>query len=256
MDKNEAGPKNLVRPTAAVKAKASLSSDKSNSNGSSNSSSVTDSFMKFSAQVASPSEPRSRPGRLPSLRLDKDLTLSPATGKFAIPSSLPGHATGSNPKKKQFTPSIPAKRKPQEVAEHKEVVEEKSHADRGQRGRGDRGRGRGDQRGRGRGKPSNYIQTAGSLYGQGVGGDLAARRPSSSGGGGSSYGGGSAKTSFERPKLNKQDTKINKEDEDARLSRFLRGDFIEDEDDDPDAPIFAPIELPKSSLSKLVGSVI
>ena len=56
--------------------------------------------------------------------------------------------------------------------------------------------------------------------------------------------------------LHTQDTKINKEDEDARLSRFLRGDFIEDEDDDPDAPIFAPIELPKSSLSKLVGSVI
>ena len=150
MDNNEGTPKPLLRPGASARVKTITSETSENSSGS-----VTDSFMKRISSQPIPSLTRARPGRLLSFRQDKDLSLSPTTGKFAIPPSL---ATNENPNKKKFQPTIPTKKKPQEVKEKKESLEEKTQADRGStRGRG---RGRGDgapTRGRGRGR-ANYIQ--------------------------------------------------------------------------------------------------
>lgn len=97
------------------------------------------------------------PGRLPSLRPARDLTLG-ATTKLSF-SSTP---------KRTFTPNIPTRRIKQESKEESVKSpgrsEERRHQDRG------RGRGRGEGRGRGRGlrgKP-NIIQ-ASSVFSMGVG---------------------------------------------------------------------------------------
>lgn len=242
MDSNDKGSKPLSRPGASAKPKAGTSE--------SSSCSVTDSFMKKISTQPVPSVTPARPGRLRSFRQDKDLSLSPATGKFAIPPSLPAN---ENPNRKKFQPTIPTKKKVQEVKKKKETSEENIPADKGS-ARG-RGRGRGDGavgRGRGRGRGNaNYIQMTGSLYGQGVGGDLVSKRSSTGGSWGGRDGGREGGSSFssDRPKLNRQDVKINREEDDAKLSKYLRDDFIDDGDDDPDSPVFAPIELPKSCLS-------
>ena len=149
MDSNDKGSKPLSRPGASAKPKAGTSE--------SSSCSVTDSFMKKISTQPVPSVTPARPGRLRSFRQDKDLSLSPATGKFAIPPSLPAN---ENPNRKKFQPTIPTKKKVQEVKEKKETSEENIPADKGS-ARG-RGRGRGDGavgRGRGRGRGNaNYIQ--------------------------------------------------------------------------------------------------
>jgi len=147
MDNNEG--KTLLRPDASIKRKINAAQPTENS-----SVSVTDSFMKRISTQPAPSLVRARPGRLLSFRQDKDLSLNPTTGKFAIPPSLAGN---ENPSRKKFQPTIPTKKKTQEVKEKKEPTEEKAPVGRESvRGRG-RGRGDGASRGRGRGR-ANYIQ--------------------------------------------------------------------------------------------------
>lgn len=97
------------------------------------------------------------PGRLPSLRPARDLTLG-ATPKLSF-SSTP---------KRTFTPNIPTRRIKQEPKE--ESVKSPGRSEERRQQDGGRGRGRGEGRGRGRGlrgKP-NVIQ-ASSVFSMGVG---------------------------------------------------------------------------------------
>merc|ERR1711911_376941 len=101
MDNNEG--KTLLRPDASIKRKINAAQPTENS-----SVSVTDSFMKRISTQPAPSLVRARPGRLLSFRQDKDLSLNPTTGKFAIPPSLAGNEI---PSRKKFQPTIPTKKK-------------------------------------------------------------------------------------------------------------------------------------------------
>lgn len=131
MDKKDGTPQRLVRPTAAKP------------NPSNSSTSVTgDIAKKLGLNAAISPLNTNRPGRLPSFRGERDLTLGGAR---------PGaNSDGSGVKpKKEFKPTIPARRN--KAADSSQVKEESSAESNG-RGRGRRdGATRG--RGRGRGKP-------------------------------------------------------------------------------------------------------
>ena len=218
MDKDEG--KKPARPLAA---KSSADGGKPE-NGSS---SITEDFMKkISTNVMSPIT-ANRPGRLPSFRTERDLTLGAAN-------SL---STAVAPKK-VFKPTIPTRRGRTQDASEK--VEEKVQPER-PAGRG-RGRGKDGVRGRGRGRSDNYIQTTGSVFGEGIA-DLATKKA-----GRSEYSRDSAASQMEKPKLNMQFGKINKEEEDARLDRLLKADFISDLHNDDDSSLI-PVQLPKHNLS-------
>ncbi|KAI9561903.1 hypothetical protein GHT06_012865 [Daphnia sinensis] len=249
MSKKEGIPEKLVRPTGAKPKSTILSATQSTSDGNKNGSlvsgspSTSDIVKKLSLNAAISPLTANRPGRLPSFRGERDLTLGGnSRSSLSTLSSLDG---GSAKPKKEFKPTIPARRaKAQETPLN---VDKSSESPSNGRGRGRRDGDRG--RGRGRGKPE-LIQTTGSIFGEGVS-DLGLKMRSSS----SVYAdreSASSTAGLEKPRLNTQvNTKINKEEEDAALSALLRDDFLDDSelgDGFDDNLVLQPIQLPKSSL--------
>ena len=159
MEKKDGGQRNLLRPTAAIKSKSTSTSaaaepvDNTDSNKSENGSSLlTEDFMKkISTNVMSPLT-ANRPGRLASLRPERDLTLGASSVKtnnlLSGASIAAASATGAKAKK-IFAPTIPTRRGKNQDSQDKD--EDKFPFDTvSSRGRGkDSGRGRG----RGRGRP-------------------------------------------------------------------------------------------------------
>lgn len=152
MDKKDSTPQRLVRPTAARAKPAGSSTPGAardvNKNGStsspSSSTSITgDIVKKLTLNAAISPINANRPGRLPSFRGERDLTL----GSRSSIGSLATADGGAKPKK-EFKPTIPARRtKNQDSPVVKEEKGTESNV-------GSRGRGRREgTRGRGRGKP-------------------------------------------------------------------------------------------------------
>lgn len=248
MSKKEGIPEKLVRPTGANPKSTILLATQSTSDGNKNSSlvsgspSTSDLVKKLSLHAAISPLTANRPGRLPSFRGERDLTLG--GNSRPGPSTLSSLDGGSAKPKKEFKPTIPARRaKAQETPLNVDKSSESPSNGRGQGRRdGDRGRGRG------RGKPE-LIQTTGSIFGEGVS-DLGLKMRSSSSVYADRESAGST-AGLEKPRLNTQNTKINKEEEDAALSALLRDDFLDDSelgDGFDDNFVMQPIQLPKSSL--------
>lgn len=146
MDKKDGTPQRLVRPTATRPKSINIDSS---TNGNKNDSAVSaspstsitgDIVKKLSMNTAISPLNANRPGRLPSFRGDRDLSLGARPGLNLSPND-----GGAKPKK-EFKPTIPVRRA--KVSESPTVKEEKTSEPSG-RGRGKRDAGRG----RGRGRP-------------------------------------------------------------------------------------------------------
>lgn len=178
-------------------------------------------------QSASPS-----PGRLPSLRPARDLTL--------------GAASGITPAKRTFTPNIPTRRIKQEPRDEPHLTPERSGGQRRQRGEG-RGRGRGEGRGRGRGERNKpTIVQSSSIFSMGVGPMEKQRVGSSIPSYGSSSGGGRSVSSFT---VKKESADGDNDEESKRVLKMLQtsGD-IEDDDMENETGIM-PVQLPFSHIA-------
>ncbi|EFX85115.1 hypothetical protein DAPPUDRAFT_222732 [Daphnia pulex] len=202
----------------------------------------SDLVKKLALKAATSPLNANRSGRLPSLRGERDLSL----GGSSRPNlnSVSGADKGAAKPKKEFKPTIPVRRtKTQEAPLN---VDNSAVSSSNGRGRGGR---RDDNQGRGRGKGKAWVQSEGALFGQGVCDSNSKMKSSSSAyadreGGGSSGG-------LEKPRLNTQNSKVNKEEEDAALSALLRDDFLDDSelgDGFDNNMVMQPIQLPKSSL--------
>ncbi|XP_076046935.1 RNA polymerase III subunit C53 [Oratosquilla oratoria] len=173
--------------------------------------------------------------RLPSFRAPRDLTLSASSAGPAIKPNL-----GAARPRKNFTPNIPIRRE-----KHDKLSDEKQdkpfqskHRDRERR---EGGRGRGNK---------EFVQTTGSLFGEGIASSTLRRTMTGSfvnvaGGGGG--GGNKGDAGFiSKPKLNLENlNNIDKEHEDQKLKELLRGDFIDDSEDGikEDSDLI-PVQLP------------
>ncbi|KAK7023404.1 DNA-directed RNA polymerase III subunit RPC4 [Halocaridina rubra] len=159
--------------------------------------------------------------RLPSFRAPRDLTLSASSSAPPVKVSLMTRP------RKSFSPNIPVRREKLEKVQ--ESRSEKTPRKNRERDKKDIGRGRG------RGK--EYVQTTGSLFGEGIAGNIQRRGGGYfGGGGGGGRGGGSGKSAeagfMNKPVLNLDTVNhIDKEHEDQRLKEILRDDFIDDLDD-------------------------
>ena len=150
MDKKDANLKRLVRPTA-VRTKSASSTPESTTEGNKNGSNVSsaspstsDLVKKLSLNSAISPLNANRPGRLPSFRGERDLTLGGSRSSINSVTSVDGG--GAKPKK-EFKPTIPARRN---KAQESLPVKEEKFAEPSNRGRGRRD---GPTRGRGRGRP-------------------------------------------------------------------------------------------------------
>lgn len=175
------------------------------------------------------------PGRLPSLRPARDLTLGATpTGKLSF-SSTP---------KRTFTPNIPTRRIKQEPKE--ESAKSPGRSEERRRQDGGRGRGRGEGRGRGRGhrgKP-NIIQ-ASSVFSMGVG-PVEKQRI----GQGSSipdYGASGTRDSHPGVKIKKEGYNMGNDDEEEsrRVLKMLETSGDINDDMDSESGIM-PVQLPLS----------
>lgn len=173
--------------------------------------------------------------RLPTFRAPRDLTLSASTTALVKPSLM-------TRTRKTFSPNIPSKR---------EKVDNsfETHSDKPTKRR-DRDKNAKKEGGRGRGKNKEFIQTAGSLFGEGIAGATPRRGGPGSFGGRGGGGGGSAKAEagfIHKPVLNLETVNnIDKEHEDQKLKELLRDDFIDDPDDvlgHSEEDLF-PVQLP------------
>lgn len=167
------------------------------------------------------------PGRLPSLRPARDLTLSATSA--------------GTPTKRLFTPNIPSRRIKQEVKDEPSDTPQTSGQTR-RKGEG-RGRGHGEGRGRGRGERSkpNIVQ-ASSIFSMGVGPVEKQRIGSSI----PSYGLSGGRDSVGSVKI-KTDP-MGDEDNDAESKRVLKmlqtsGDIDDDEESETG---IIPVQLPLS----------
>ncbi|XP_046442748.1 DNA-directed RNA polymerase III subunit RPC4-like isoform X1 [Daphnia pulex] len=202
----------------------------------------SDLVKKLALKAATSPLNANRSGRLPSLRGERDLSL----GGSSRPNL--NSVSGAAKPKKEFKPTIPVRRT--KTLEAPLNVDNSAESSSNGRGRGGR---RDDNRGRGRGRGKEWVQSEGALFGQGVCDSNPKMRSSSSAyadreGGGSSGG-------LEKPRLNTQNTKVNKEEEDAALSALLRDDFLDDSelgDGFYNNVVMQPIQLPKSSLDASV----
>ncbi|CAH3151840.1 unnamed protein product [Porites evermanni] len=171
------------------------------------------------------------PGRLPSLRPARDLTL--------------GAASGITPAKRTFTPNIPTRRIKQESFSDRYISHQRSGGQRQQRGEG-RGRGRGEGRGRGRGERNKpTIVQSSSIFSMGVGPVEKQRVGSSIPSYGSSSGGGGSVSSFT---VKKESADGDNDEESKRVLKMLQtsGD-IEDDDMENETGIM-PVQLPFSHI--------
>ncbi|XP_068703947.1 DNA-directed RNA polymerase III subunit RPC4-like isoform X1 [Montipora foliosa] len=163
------------------------------------------------------------PGRLPSLRPARDLTLS-----------APAKLSGSG--KRTFTPNIPSRRIKQEIKDevspHQGSGERRQVKGRG-RGRGERGRGRGE-----RGKP-NIVQ-ASSIFSMGVGPVEKQRIGSSI----PSYGSSGGRDSVSSFKVKEERGDVDDE-ESKRVLKMLQTSGDIDEIMDSESGM-APVQLPLS----------
>ncbi|XP_071521656.1 uncharacterized protein Polr3D isoform X2 [Panulirus ornatus] len=174
--------------------------------------------------------------RLPSFRSPRDLTLS------ASSSGTPVKPTLMTRTRKTFSPNIPVRREKNE-----KLLESRSEKAPKRNREHDKKEG-----GRGRGRGREYVQTTGSLFGEGIAA-TPQRRGVMGGYAGGGGGGGSAGKSGEagfihKPVLNlDMINNIDKEHEDQKLKEILRDDFIDDLDDimgqDSNGDLF-PVQLP------------
>ncbi|XP_042871302.1 DNA-directed RNA polymerase III subunit RPC4-like isoform X2 [Penaeus japonicus] len=177
--------------------------------------------------------------RLPSFRGPRDLTLSAS----ASPPIKPTLITRN---RKTFSPNIPVRReKTEKVVESKAEKSQKRNRDRDKKEGG---------RGRGRGRGKEFVQTTGSLFGEGI-----AATPQRRAGGGYGFGwggggggGGTGKAGdagfLHKPVLNLDSiNNIDKDHEDQKLKDLLRDNFIDDPNElserDSDEDLF-PVQLP------------
>ncbi|KAK4309565.1 hypothetical protein Pmani_018827 [Petrolisthes manimaculis] len=179
------------------------------------------------------------PGRLPSFRGPRDLTLSASTSGTLIRPTLATRA------RKTFSPNIPVRR------EKSDKLDQQCDKG-GKRGRDrDKGRKNGS---RGRGRAREFVQTTGSLFGEGIAGTTQRRGlmkgAGGFGGGGGGGGGKSGDAGFiHKPVLNLESVNnIDKEHEDQKLKEILRDNFIDDSDDGlsrfGDDDDLLPVQLP------------
>ncbi|XP_047478750.1 DNA-directed RNA polymerase III subunit RPC4-like [Penaeus chinensis] len=178
--------------------------------------------------------------RLPSFRGPRDLTLSASSASTPIKPTLIARP------RKTFSPNIPVRReKNEKVVESKAEKSQKRNRDRDKREGG---------RGRGRGRNKEFVQTTGSLFGEGI-----AATPQRRAGGGYGFGwggggggGGTGKAGdagfIHKPVLNLDTVNnIDKDHEDQKLKDLLRDNFIDDPSDlserDSDEDLF-PVQLP------------
>jgi len=132
--------KTRAKPAADSQSNSEASSSTQNGSGASIAAGL---IKKLSTNTASPLKPGG-PGRLPSIKAERDLTL----GASRPASSQASGENGAKPKK-VFQPTIPVRRaKVQQEAPAEQKPPEKPFAGRG-RGRDDQSSGRG----RGRGRP-------------------------------------------------------------------------------------------------------
>ncbi|XP_042208052.1 DNA-directed RNA polymerase III subunit RPC4-like isoform X2 [Homarus americanus] len=182
-----------------------------------------------------PGSSSSMSARLPSFRGPRDLTLSASSSATPVKPSLMTRT------RKTFSPNIPVRR-----GKNEKVLD--SRSDKGPKRNRERDKKEG---GRGRGRGREYVQTTGSLFGEGIA--AAPQRRGMMGGYGVGGGGSGAGKSGEpgfihKPVLNLDTVNnIDKEHEDQKLKEILRDDFIDDLEDvigrDNDGDLF-PVQLP------------
>ncbi|XP_063845811.1 DNA-directed RNA polymerase III subunit RPC4-like [Scylla paramamosain] len=175
--------------------------------------------------------------RLPSFRAPRDLTLSASTTALVKPSLI-------TRTRKTFSPNIPTRR---EKVDHSY----ETHAEKPTKKRDKNTK----ERGRGRGRAKEFIQTTGSLFGEGIGSSSQRRGfgggfggVGGGGGGGGGAGRGSEAGFVHKPVLNLETVNnIDQEHEDQKLKEILRDDFIDDPDDtigQPGDEDLYPVQLP------------
>ncbi|KAG0712186.1 DNA-directed RNA polymerase III subunit RPC4 [Chionoecetes opilio] len=178
--------------------------------------------------------------RLPTFRAPRDLTLSATTTALVKPSLM-------TRTRKTFLPNIPSRR--EKVDNSYETHSEKATKRRDKNIK--------KEGGRGRGRAKEYIQTTGSLFGEGIGlSSIGQRRGTGGGYGGFGRGGGggggtgkSGEAGYvHKPVLNLDAVNnIDKEHEDQKLKEILRDDFIDDPDyimGQPGEEDLFPVQLP------------
>ncbi|XP_066984389.1 DNA-directed RNA polymerase III subunit RPC4 isoform X3 [Macrobrachium rosenbergii] len=183
----------------------------------------------------SPGPSTSISARLPSFRAPRDLTLSASSSATPVKVSLM-----SRPRK-NFLPNIPVRReKAGKVPESRSDKAPKTGHERDKK-----------EGGRGRGRGKEFVQTTGSLFGDGIAANITRRGGYSFGGGGGGGGRGTGRGSeagfINKPVLNLDTVNhIDKEHEDQRLKEILRDDFIDDLEDviGRDGREFLPVQLP------------
>ncbi|XP_045594761.1 DNA-directed RNA polymerase III subunit RPC4 [Procambarus clarkii] len=176
--------------------------------------------------------------RLPSFRGPRDLTLSASSSATPVKPSLMSRT------RKTFSPNIPVRRGKTEIIDSRSDKAPKRNRERDKK-----------EGGRGRGRGREYIQTTGSLFGEGIAAAPQKRGAVGGygvGGGGAGGGGGTGKAGepgfIHKPVLNLDTVNnIDTEHEDQKLKEILRDDFIDDPDDvigrDGNGDLF-PVQLP------------
>ncbi|XP_071440001.1 DNA-directed RNA polymerase III subunit RPC4 isoform X2 [Hetaerina americana] len=170
--------------------------------------------------------PTISPKRLPSFKPPRDLTLG-------LPKTL---SLSSKPKKK-FAPNVASRRN--KSNESSDIKSGDDHSRPGSRGK----RGKWENRGGGRGGQRNrvFIQTTGSVFGEGIGeptkryqaNDYHSHSRESSGG-----------STITKTRLNlEHHEKIDKKEEDLKLEALMSCNFVDDPSIAPDES-FRPIALP------------
>ncbi|KAK8728754.1 hypothetical protein OTU49_009131 [Cherax quadricarinatus] len=197
---------------------------------------IQGSGMKVIGSSTSSGSNTSMSARLPSFRGPRDLTLSASSSAIPVKPSLMTRT------RKTFSPNIPVRR-----GKTESVIE--THPDKAPKRNRERDKKEG---GRGRSRGREFIQTTGSLFGEGI---AAAQKRGEMGsygicGGGGGGGAGKAcEAAFiHKPVLNLDTVNnIDKEHEDQKLKEILRDDFIDDPDDvigrDSNGDLF-PVQLP------------
>ncbi|KAG8234096.1 hypothetical protein J437_LFUL014846 [Ladona fulva] len=168
------------------------------------------------------------PKRLPSFKPPRDLTLGLPKASLAMTAKS----------RKKFTPNIPTRRdKSGDASDGKPGDDSSRQGNRGRRGKWEgRGRGGGPSR---RNKPV-FIQTAGSVFGEGIA--EAPKRYHQN----SEYSHSREDTgaSLVKTKLNlERQEKVDKKEEDLKLQALLKCDFVDDPSSAPDES-FRPISIP------------
>lgn len=185
---------------------------------------------------------------LQSFKDKRDLTLG--AGKLAATAAgaVGGVAVAAAAEKKKFVPNLNVTRNIKKEGSDTTTASKLDKPDKG--GKRDRKENKHEKREKHHKDRPALIQTLGSVFADGVGGDGGIRRRGGGGGGGYREASDETGGGLARPKL-ELNIKVDREAEEERLKSLLRDDFI----DDLKEGSFVPVQLPMIETGKMFSEV-